>query len=185
MLCEPILRQERSLCRRSPFDPELDDLLREMHSLLDEETPEVDPADVATDLENMELELEKSHQVTAADVEIDYARFYDEPIPVLDEPEPPAPAPTPQEASVEQPKYWTQTQRLPKHVAKLAQNQEQAYADWLYEQDHRADLPPKDTHHRSLRRWPEDQPPRTPPPPRKSGHVLRNLILFLILLAVI
>ena len=62
---------------KEPFDPELDDLLREMHSLLDEETPEVDPADVATDLENMELELEKSHQVTAADVEIDYARFYD------------------------------------------------------------------------------------------------------------
>ena len=170
---------------KEPFDPELDDLLREMHSLLDEETPEVDPADVATDLENMELELEKSHQVTAADVEIDYARFYDEPIPVLDEPEPPAPAPTPQEASVEQPKYWTQTQRLPKHVAKLAQNQEQAYADWLYEQDHRADLPPKDTHHRSLRRWPEDQPPEDAPAPKKKRHVLRNLILFLILLAVI
>ena len=135
---------------KEPFDPELDDLLREMHSLLDQETPEVDPADVATDLENMELELEKSHQVTAADVEIDYARFYDEPIPVLDEPEPPAPAPTPQEASVEQPKF-----------------------------------PPKDTHHRSLRRWPEDQPPEDVPAPKKKRHVLRNLILFLILLAVI
>ena len=141
----------------------------EMHSLLDEETPEVDPADVATDLENMELELEKSHQVTAADVEIDYARFYDEPIPVLDEPEPPAPAPTPQEASVEQPKYWTQTQRLPKHVAKLAQNQEQAYADWLYEQDHRADLRPRTPITALCAAGPRISPPRTPPRRRKSA----------------
>lgn len=169
---------------KEPFDPELDDLLREMHSLLDEETPEVDPADVAADLESLELDLHPAHQVTADDVEIDYARFYDEPMPELDDLEPPpAPTPPPQEKPVDKPKYWTQTQRLPKHVAKLAQNQEQAYADWLYEQDHRTDAPPKDTHYRSLRHWPEDQPPEDAPPPKKKRHVLRNLILVLLLVA--
>lgn len=169
---------------KEPFDPELDDLLREMHSLLDEETPEVDPADVAAELQDMELDLHQSNQVTAADVEIDYSRFYDEPMPELDDLEPtPAPTPPSQEKPVEKPKYWTQTQRLPKHVAKLQQNQEQAYADWLYEQDHRDTTPPKETHHRSLRHWPEDQPPEDAPPKKKKHHVLRNLVIFLLILA--
>ena len=35
---------------KEPFDPELDDLLREMHSLLEEDTPEPDPTELAIDV---------------------------------------------------------------------------------------------------------------------------------------
>ena len=166
---------------KEPFDPELDDLLREMHSLLEEDTPAPDPTELAMDVEDVALDLQGSGRVTADDVEIDYARFYDEPIPDLPEletPETPPPPKTP-----EKPKYWTQTQRLPKHVAKLQQNQEQAYADWLYEQDRRDTEPPRESHHRSLRHWPEDQEPEDAPPPRKRGHGLRNFVIILLLLA--
>ena len=166
---------------KEPFDPELDDLLREMHSLLEDDTPAPDPADLAMDVADVALDLQGSSRVTADDVQIDYARFYEEPIPDLPELEPVETPPPPPKAP-EKPKYWTQTQRLPKHVAKLQQNQEQAYADWLYEQDRRDAEPPRESHHRSLRHWPEDQEPEDAPP-RKRGHGLRNFVIILLLLA--
>ena len=160
---------------KEPFDYELDALLQDLHQMLDDEVPPAAPEDPA--LSGLDLEaLPEDGPVTAADVEIDYARFYDEPIP---DPEP-APEPPPQ-LQPEKPKYWTQTQRLPKHVAKLAQNQEKAYADWLYEQDQRP-AAPQQTHHRSLRHWPEEQE-EDAPPPRKKRHILAKLVVILLLLA--
>ena len=136
---------------KEPFDQDLDALLQDLHHMLGD-APPAPPADGLEDLDLSHLDLETpTAPLAASDVEIDYARFYDEPMPEPD----PEPEPPPKPSKPEKPKYWTQTQRLPKHVAKLAQNQEQAYADWLYEQGHREETP--DTHHRSLRHWPEDQ----------------------------
>jgi len=39
---------------------------------------------------------------------------------------------------------WTDRQRVPKHVARLQQNQEEAYARWLEEQQEKGDEPPPD-----------------------------------------
>ena len=92
---------------QNPFDSELDALLDDLHRLLDDDAQ----ADVPPEPDSF-----------------DY----------FDEPEPPAaPAPEPQPPVRNQPVRWTDRQRVPKHVAKLQQNQEQAYADWLYEQDRR------------------------------------------------
>lgn len=100
------------------FSPDLDDLLSDIHRLIDEdgvpenltETPEYND-------------------------DFDFTGLFDE----LPEEEPlpePEPAPEPQE----QPR-WTQKQKVPKHVAKLQQNEEQAYADWLYAQEHPEEAP--------------------------------------------
>lgn len=165
---------------KEPFDQDLDALLQDLHHMLDDAPPEA-PSDDLTDLDLTHLEVETpAAPMAASDVEIDYARFYDEPMPEPD----PEPAPPPPKQP-EKPKYWTQTQRLPKHVAKLAQNQEQAYADWLYEQGKHAETPPPDTHHRSLRHWPEDQEGETMKPPKKKRHVLRTLVILLVILALL
>ena len=164
---------------KEPFDQDLDALLQDLHHMLGD-APPAPPADDLDDLDLSHLDLETpTAPLAASDVEIDYARFYDEPMPEPD----PEPEPPPKPSKPEKPKYWTQTQRLPKHVAKLAQNQEQAYADWLYEQGHREEKP--DTHHRSLRRWPEDQEGEEAVPVKKKRHILRTLVILLLLLALL
>ena len=98
-----------------PFVPELDDLLSDVRRLIEDdgvpenltETPEYND-------------------------DFDFTGLFDE-LPAeepLPEPEP-EPAPEPQEQL-----RWNQKQKVPKHVAKLQQNEEQAYADWLYAQEH-------------------------------------------------
>lgn len=164
---------------KEPFDQDLDALLQDLHHMLGD-APPAPPEDGLEDLDLSHLDLETpTAPIAASDVEIDYARFYDEPMPEPD----PEPEPPPKPSKPEKPKYWTQTQRLPKHVAKLAQNQEQAYADWLYEQGHRDEKP--DTHHRSLRHWPEDQECEEAEPVKKKHHILRTLVILLLLLALL
>lgn len=164
---------------KEPFDQDLDALLQDLHHMLGD-APPAPPEDGLEDLDLSHLDLETpTAPIAASDVEIDYARFYDEPMPEPD----PEPEPPPKPSKPEKPKYWTQTQRLPKHVAKLAQNQEQAYADWLYEQGHRDEKP--DTHHRSLCRWPEDQEGEEAVPVKKKHHILRTLVILLLLLALL
>ena len=164
---------------KEPFDQDLDALLQDLHHMLGD-APPAPPEDGLDDLDLSHLDLETpTAPLAASDVEIDYARFYDEPMPEPD----PEPEPPPKPNQPEKPKYWTQTQRLPKHVAKLAQNQEQAYADWLYEQGHREETP--DTHHRSLRHWPEDQEGEEAEPVKKKHHILRTLVILLLLLALL
>lgn len=166
---------------KEPFDQDLDALLQDLHHMLGD-APPAPPEDDLDDLDLSHLDLETpTAPLAASDVEIDYARFYDEPMPEPD----PEPEPPPKPSKPEKPKYWKQTQRLPKHVAKLAQNQEQAYADWLYEQGHREEKPPTDTHHRSLRRWPEEQEEEEAVPVKKKHHILRTLVILLLLLALL
>ncbi len=141
-----------------PYDPELDDLLADVHRLLEEEPAE---------------------PLTAEDVQIDYRQFYDTPL-----------SPVPDETMIYRPQppktrsqFWTETQRLPRHVAKLQKNQEQAYADWLYEQGRGSAGPPPPPPEKKRRRKPDPEPDFVPAPPKKKRHVLRGLIAFLLLLA--
>lgn len=156
------------------YDPELDELLADVHRLLDGD---------------------QSAPMTADDVKIDYDQFYAEPIP----PQPKASRPPVSDETMvyrapaqPRPKSWTETQKLPKHVAKLQQNQEQAYADWLYEQGrHENDAPPPMApEKRKKRREPEpyyeeDDYEPEPGPRRKKHHFFRNFLIFLVILALL
>ncbi len=72
---------------------------------------------------------------------------------------------------------WTQKQRVPKHVAKLQKNQEQAYAEWLNQQGESGtdELPPEDV----------ELPDEVLLPPKKKHHILRNFLLSLAVLTLI
>ncbi len=145
---------------QNPFDSELDALLDDLHRLLDDDAQ----ADVPPEPDSF-----------------DY----------FDEPEPPAaPAPEPQPPVRSQPVRWTDRQRVPRHVAKLQQNQEQAYADWLYEQDRRGVEPPppepeqpQGKRKRGRRAEPVyDYDIPAEQPKRKKRHGLRNFLVFLLVL---
>ncbi len=87
------------------LEQELDDLLDDIHKIIDEEKV----PDSEIDLPDLSPYLGEDMQEQEAVCE-------------------PAPTEKPH------PTYWTQTQKLPKHVAMLQNNQEAAYAQWLYEQ---------------------------------------------------
>ncbi len=119
----------------------LDDLLADVHRMLDEDDGPVAPRDpFALDFYDEEPELE--------------------PEPVVNEREK---------------LFWTQTQRLPKHVAKLQNNQAKAYADWLYAQGSNQPAPP-------VGKRPKPQPELEEQPKKKKRHGFRNFLLFLLVL---
>ena len=125
------------------LEQELDDLLDDIHKIIDDEENIVMPEDELPDLTPYLGE--------------DFS-----------EPEPePVPEEKPQRA------YWTQTQKLPKHVAKLQQNQEQAYAEWLYAQGHETE-----SEAREQAELPEEMP-------KKKRHGFRNFVLVLLALALL
>ena len=146
---------------QNPFDSELDALLDDLHRLLDDDT--------------------QANPMPEPD-SFDY----------FDDPEPPAaPEPEPQAPVRTQPDRWTDRQRVPRHVAKLQQNQEQAYADWLYEQDRRGVEPPpppepeqpQGKRKRGRRAQPVyDYDIPAEQPKRKKRHGLRNFLIFLLVL---
>ena len=131
-------------------EPSLDDLLADIHELIDEDQPQEAP-----------------RPLTADDITIDFDDLS------LPEPEP-VPEPEPRRRG-----YWTETQKLPKHVAKLQQNQEQAYAEWLYAQDHR---PAVQRPTEPAEVLPEEE---EAPPPEKKKHGFRNFLLILLTLAIL
>jgi len=121
-------------------DLELDDLLSDLHRLIDQKTPAEDKPETYADddfdlsglfddetfdgLEPVEGEFDLSGILEpAAAAETGHASESE-----------PEPEPTP-EPEPELPVSWTEKQKVPRHVAKLQKNQEQAYADWLYEQE--------------------------------------------------
>ena len=146
---------------QNPFDSELDALLDDLHRLLDDDA--------------------QANPLPEPD-SFDY----------FDDPEPPAaPEPEPQAPVRTQPDRWTDRQRVPRHVAKLQQNQEQAYADWLYEQDRRGVEPPPppepEQPQGKRKRGRQAQPVYdydipAEQPKRKKRHGLRNFLIFLLVL---
>lgn len=119
------------------LESSLDDLLADIHSMIDEESPQ-SPA-----------------PLTADDIHIDFDLPYDD-----------TPAPEPQPKT-----YWTQSQKLPKHVAKLQKNQEQAYAEWLYAQGEHSGMEESEFSEADTE------------PHRRKKHTFRNILLILLVLA--
>ena len=70
-------------------------------------------------------------------------------------------------------KTWAETQHLPRHVAKLQRNQEQAYYSWLEQQGVQPVYEP----------MPEEPAPKKKKK-KKKRHILRKLVLTAFLLAV-
>ena len=106
----------------------LDELISDIHELIDEKQPEPETEEEDFVLPDyLEEELPQS---------------------VPEESALEAPEEEPQQE--EQPQRWTDRQKVPKHVARLQQNQQQAYAQWLKEQEEKGDVPPPE--------FPEERP---------------------------
>ena len=152
-----------------PFEQDVDDLLADIRRMIDDD-PNRDEAD----------------PLTADSIDLDLSEFYEDPIPQPDILPPPKPRKPAEPAA--QPTYWTQTQKLPRHVAKLQKNQAQAYADWLYEQG--GDPPVMPIPERKPQPRPaavyEELPDYDPEPPqKKKRHGFRNFVLILLSIALI
>lgn len=124
------------------LEQELDDLLDDIHKMIDEEEEPVMPVEELPDLTPYLGE--------------DFAE--EAPVPVQ-EPEKKKPS-----------AHWTQMQRLPKHVAKLQQDQAQAYAEWqkAAEVEEEGDVSEE-----------------TEQPEKKKRHVLRNCVLVLLIVSLL
>lgn len=127
-------------------EPTLDDLLDDIHRIIDE-----DP---------METE---NRPLTAEDIHIDFEPLGEEFVPETTAP----PAPK---------THWTEHQKLPKHVAKLQQHQDQAYAEWLYAQDHRTPV-------QTLDPWADASDEEEAETPVKKKHPLRTFLIVLLALS--
>ena len=212
------------------FDPELDDLLQDIHRLIDEGDL---PAEVLPEDEfNIDDLLDGAPlPEISPDTPLDLSALFDEdeipedPQPAAEpapEPEPvvkPEPQPEPAAAEPEvlpqadlqtppkaapaappvqtidpiQHTRWTERQKVPRHVAKLQQNQEKAYADWLFEQDQRGPQPPpvfeeETDQPKKKRKKKKTQEipvfdPENPVPPKPKRHGFRNFLIFLLVLS--
>ena len=132
--------------RMEDLEQELDDLLDDIHKIIDDDQEEIV---MPEDLPDLTPYLGEEFAEPVAEAE---------PAPVVEE----------------KPRsYWTQTQKLPKHVAKLQQNQDEAYAQWLYEQGR--ETAPVAVAEEEL---PQEQP-------KKKRHGFRNFVLILLALALV
>ena len=94
---------------------DVDDLISDIHQLIDDEAPKTEVPPVPA-----------PEKVCA-----------EEPV------QEPQPEETAEEAPAEETAHhWTDRQRVPKHVAKLQNNQQEAYAKWLAEQEEKGEEPP-------------------------------------------
>lgn len=111
---------------------ELDDLISDIHDLIDEkeELPQTEemPSDFELPEDLEELIAEPAEEEPAEESPAE------EEAPVQEETE------RAEETTFQQ-QRWTDRQRVPRHVAKLQQNQEEAYAKWLQEQEEKGDDP--------------------------------------------
>ena len=144
------------------YNMDVDDLLDDIHRMIDDEPPgEEDPAD------------------------LDLHGF-------LPEPEDPGPdlLPPPKPAQKPKPQWeggnWMQTQRLPRHVAKLQKNQEKAYAEWLFEQESNPPIIPTRERPRQRQDSAYEELPdyNAAPQKKKAGHGFRNFVILLLVLAI-
>lgn len=126
------------------LEQELDDLLEDIHKIIDEDEP-LDPEEELPDLTPYLGE--------------DFTEEFPE-----EEPPAPAPEEKPQQT------HWTQGQKVPKHVAKLQQNQAEAYAQWLYEQGREENTA-------------EEFSEELPEEPVSKGHGFRAFVAILLVLA--
>lgn len=146
----------------------VDDLLEDIHRMIDDKPPE------------------EEDMLPSDPPDLDLHEFFPE-VPVDPGPDilpPPKPAAKPKlqwEGS-----NWTQTQRLPRHVAKLQKNQAQAYAEWLYAQEDNPPIAPVRERPRERQDSAYEELPdyNAAPTKKKSGHGFRNFVIFLLIVAI-
>ena len=149
-------------------DLNVDDLLEDIHRMIDDKPSE------------------EEDMLPSDPPDLDLHEFFPE-VPVDPGPDilpPPKPA--------QKPKLqweggnWTQTQRLPRHVAKLQKNQAQAYAEWLYAQEDNPPLAPVRERPRQRQDSVYEELPNynAAPPKKKTGHGFRNFVIFLLIVAI-
>lgn len=123
-------------------EADVDDLISDIHQLIDEQEPAQTPD--APETAPAEPAAEEAPAPGPAA----------EPVPEPEaEPEPetePEAEPAPEPPFQQQ--RWTERQKVPKHVARRLQNQEEAYAQWLKEQEEKGEEPPPV--------FEEEQPPK-------------------------
>ncbi len=140
------------------LNQEIDNLIDDIHNLIDDEETAAEELPDLTDFLGEEFEGEPA----LPEEELpDLTPYLGEDF--VEE------APAPVEVQQESHSHWTKTQKLPKHVAKLQQNQEQAYAEWLYAQDHRE--------------TPLTVSEQEEEPKEKKRHGFRNFVIVLLVLA--
>ncbi len=150
------------------YELDVDDLLADIHQMIDDKPPAEDGDPLPSD-----------------PIDLDLYEFYPEP-PSDPGPDllPPKPAPKPKVQW--DTGSWTQTQRLPRHVAKLQKNQAQAYAEWLYAQEDNPPIAPVRQKPRQRQDSAYEELPDYDiiPKKRKTGHGLRNFVIFLLVVAI-
>ena len=158
--------------RMDDLNQEVDDLLEDLHKIIDEKD-EAEPAE--EELPDLTPYLGEDFDEEAAALKVEDMPDLTPYLGEAFEEKQPEPAAEPQPKS-----HWTQTQKLPRHVAKLQRNQEQAYADWLYEQGHgNAYTPPP------MEEEVPAEEPKKKKKQKKKRHILRNIVLTLLLLALL
>ena len=151
--------------RMDDLNQEVDDLLEDLHKIIDEK----DGAEPA------EEELPDLTPYLGEDFDEEAAALKVEDMPDLTpylgeafEEKQPEPVAEPQPKS-----HWTQTQKLPRHVAELQQNQAQAYAEWQKAQNKQPE-PAAPA---------EEQEKTAEEKNMKKRHGFRNFVLILLALA--
>lgn len=104
-------------------EADVDDLISDIHLLIDEELPSAEGPIAQEEPEAVPVQEEPESEPEPAPAEVE-----------------PEAEPAPEEHFQQQ--RWTDRQKVPKHVAKLQQNQEEAYAQWLKEQEEKGEEPP-------------------------------------------
>lgn len=140
------------------LNQEIDNLIDDIHNLIDDEETAAEELPDLTDFLGEEFEGEP---VLPEEELPDLTPYLGEEFAEEE--------PVPEQVQEVPHSHWTKTQKLPKHVAKLQQNQEQAYAEWLYAQDHR------ETPHTVSEQEEE--------PKEKKRHGFRNFVIVLLVLA--
>jgi len=151
----------------------LDDLISDIHQLIDEEqaAPEAEEPSAEFVLPE-ELEPQEPAQEEAE---------------VPEEAPAPEPEPEPETEPGFHQQRWTDRQRVPKHVAKLQHNQEEAYARWLQEQEGKDPEPPPEfpeekTKHK---KWEAEEAAEDGTGKKKKRpYLIASLVLIVLTLAV-
>ena len=134
------------------LEQELDDLLDDIHKMIDEDGEGELPDGEMPELPDLSAYLGEEFAEPSENTETPAA-----------EPEQKAKA-----------KHWTQNQKLPRHIAKLQMDEQQAYAEWLYAQGQ------KEAEEQVGVEEEEAQEPE-----KQKKHGFRNFVLILLAIALI
>lgn len=111
---------------------EVDDLISDIHDLIDEKDQPQEEEETQPEAEEVLPEETAEEELPAEETPSEEPEDTEEVSEAVET----------EESEEFHQQRWTDRQRVPKHVAKLQQNQEEAYAKWLEEQADKDDEPP-------------------------------------------